>query len=54
MTLADAEHLHAALCRALDDQPAPPNAPECRSGAGTVDALSSKVAEANGRSRRSL
>ncbi|MDX2601119.1 hypothetical protein PV379_24315 [Streptomyces caniscabiei] len=30
LTLAEAEHLHAALCRALDSQPAPPAAPECR------------------------
>ena len=30
LTLAEAEHLHAALCRALDSQPPPPAAPECR------------------------
>ncbi|QFR00026.1 hypothetical protein F9278_32025 [Streptomyces phaeolivaceus] len=30
LTLAEAEHLHAALCRALDSQPPPPNAPDCR------------------------
>lgn len=30
LTLADAEHLHAALCRALDGEPSPPVAPDCR------------------------
>ncbi|ULR52121.1 hypothetical protein [Streptomyces deccanensis] len=30
LTLAEAEHLHAALCRALDGEPTPPTAPECR------------------------
>ncbi|UUU32398.1 hypothetical protein JIX56_22225 [Streptomyces sp. CA-210063] len=30
LTLVEAEHLHAALCRALDGQPAPPAAPDCR------------------------
>ncbi|WP_327728363.1 hypothetical protein OG250_18220 [Streptomyces sp. NBC_00487] len=30
LSLVDAEHLHAALCRALDGHPAPPAAPECR------------------------
>ncbi|MEH0418546.1 hypothetical protein [Streptomyces sp. B21-083] len=30
LTPAEAEHLHAALCRALDDQPAPPSVPDCR------------------------
>ncbi|MGW0845912.1 hypothetical protein ACWD26_38410 [Streptomyces sp. NPDC002787] len=30
LTLAEAEHLHAALCRALDGQPTPPSAPDCR------------------------
>lgn len=30
LTLTEAEHLHAALCRALDGQPAPPAAPDCR------------------------
>lgn len=30
LTLAEAEHLHAALCRALDGEPTPPMAPECR------------------------
>ncbi|MFE7838709.1 hypothetical protein ACFU53_22450 [Streptomyces sp. NPDC057474] len=30
LTLAEAEHLHAALCRALDGQPPPPTAPDCR------------------------
>ncbi|WP_179382018.1 hypothetical protein [Streptomyces sp. SA15] len=54
LSLADAEHLHAALCRALDGYPAPSNAPECRKGAGIACALSSKVAEANRRSRRAL
>lgn len=30
LTLAEAEHLHAALCRALDGHPASPDAPDCR------------------------
>ncbi|QFQ98962.1 hypothetical protein F9278_25555 [Streptomyces phaeolivaceus] len=30
LSLTDAEHLHAALCRALDGHPAPPSAPDCR------------------------
>ncbi|MDW8806774.1 hypothetical protein P1P68_18780 [Streptomyces scabiei] len=30
LTLAEAEHLHAALCRALDGHPVPPAAPDCR------------------------
>ncbi|WP_327728025.1 hypothetical protein OG250_15000 [Streptomyces sp. NBC_00487] len=30
LTLAEAEHLHAALCRALDGRPPPPAAPDCR------------------------
>ncbi|MDX3549015.1 hypothetical protein PV729_27070 [Streptomyces europaeiscabiei] len=30
LSLIDAEHLHAALCRALDGHPAPPAAPDCR------------------------
>ncbi|MBP5862472.1 hypothetical protein QBA57_19345 [Streptomyces scabiei] len=30
LTLAEAEHLHAALCRALDGQPPPPAVPDCR------------------------
>lgn len=30
LTLVEAEHLHAALCRALDGHPAPPAAPDCR------------------------
>ncbi|MFF7264653.1 hypothetical protein ACFZCL_30855 [Streptomyces sp. NPDC008159] len=30
LTLVEAEHLHAALCRALDGQTAPPAAPDCR------------------------
>lgn len=30
LSLAEAEHLHAALCRALDGQLAPANAPDCR------------------------
>ncbi|WP_217185451.1 hypothetical protein [Streptomyces sp. AC495_CC817] len=30
LTLAEAEHLHAALCRALDGHPPPPSAPDCR------------------------
>ncbi|MFF7388658.1 hypothetical protein ACFZAE_09435 [Streptomyces scabiei] len=30
LTVTEAEHLHAALCRALDGQPPPPAAPDCR------------------------
>lgn len=30
LTPAEAEHLHAALCRALDGHPAPPSGPDCR------------------------
>lgn len=30
LTPAEAEHLHAALCRALDGHPAPSAAPDCR------------------------
>ncbi|MDX3453929.1 hypothetical protein PV396_18585 [Streptomyces sp. ME02-8801-2C] len=30
LSLAEAEHLHAALCRALDGTPAPGNSPDCR------------------------
>jgi hypothetical protein len=29
LTLSEAEHLHAALCRALDGEPAPPTGPDC-------------------------
>lgn len=31
LSLVEAEHLHASLCRALDGHPAPPSAPDCRS-----------------------
>lgn len=31
LSLVDAEHLHASLCRALDGHPAPSSAPDCRS-----------------------
>ncbi|QKV94328.1 hypothetical protein HUT19_23345 [Streptomyces sp. NA02950] len=30
LTLVSAEHLHAALCYALDGQPPPLDAPDCR------------------------
>lgn len=30
LTVAEAEQLHAALCYALGDEPAPEGAPECR------------------------
>ena len=30
LSRAEAEHLHAALCRALDGHPAPANSPDCR------------------------
>lgn len=30
MSPAEAEHLHASLCRALDGHPAPADAPYCR------------------------
>lgn len=60
LSLIDAEHLHAALCRALDGQPAPSSAPDCRdsvSAADVVEAahvLSARVADVNRRSRRRL
>lgn len=60
LSLVEAEHLHAALCRALDGQPAPPSAPDCRDAVPAADvveaahALSARVAEANRRSRRRL
>lgn len=31
LSLTEAEHLHAALCRALDGHPAPLSVPDCRS-----------------------
>ncbi|MDO0933821.1 hypothetical protein QQY66_19810 [Streptomyces sp. DG2A-72] len=37
LTPVDAEHLHAALCRALDAHPAPANAPGCRTRAAPAD-----------------
>ncbi|KOU02855.1 hypothetical protein ADK86_10415 [Streptomyces sp. NRRL F-5755] len=30
LTAAEAERVHAALCHALDQEPAPRDAPECR------------------------
>ncbi|BBC34927.1 hypothetical protein SGFS_062210 [Streptomyces graminofaciens] len=30
LSLVDAEHPHASLCRVLDGHPAPPAAPDCR------------------------
>ena len=30
LSLTEAEHLHAALCRALDGHPVPQSAPDCR------------------------
>jgi len=30
LSMVEAEHLHAILCRALDGQPAPPSVPDCR------------------------
>ncbi len=35
LTLAEAEHLHAVLCRALDGHPAPPSGPDCRQSVQT-------------------
>ncbi|WP_105970482.1 hypothetical protein [Streptomyces geranii] len=35
LTTAEAEHLHAALCRALDGHPVPPTAPDCRKSTQT-------------------
>ncbi len=32
LSVVEAEHLHAALCRALDGHPAPAHAPDCRTG----------------------
>lgn len=37
LTLVEAEHLHAALCRALDDHPEPANAPGCRTRVAPAD-----------------
>ncbi|MDO0932617.1 hypothetical protein QQY66_13280 [Streptomyces sp. DG2A-72] len=37
LSLVDAEHLHAALCRALDEQSAPANAPGCRTRVAPAD-----------------
>lgn len=54
LSLAEAEHLHAALCRVLDGHPVPPAAPDCRTEVESADALSAKVADANRRSRRAL
>ncbi|WP_216373012.1 hypothetical protein [Streptomyces tailanensis] len=60
LSLAEAEHLHASLCRALDGHPPPRDVPDCRDAvvaANAVDAahaLSAKVAEANRRSRGAL
>ncbi|WP_211270776.1 hypothetical protein [Streptomyces yerevanensis] len=36
LSLVEAEHLHAALCRALDGHPVPPSAPECRTSVETT------------------
>ncbi|MEU7435096.1 hypothetical protein AB0B07_30320 [Streptomyces sioyaensis] len=30
LTVAEAERVHAALCHALDQEPVPSDAPECR------------------------
>ncbi|MGW7485836.1 hypothetical protein [Streptomyces sp. NPDC054786] len=30
LTVAEAERVHAALCHALDQEPAPGDAPDCR------------------------
>ncbi len=38
LSVVEAEHLHAALCRALDGHPAPPSAPDCRTGVRSADA----------------
>ncbi|WP_371580569.1 hypothetical protein [Streptomyces sp. NBC_01314] len=35
LTLAEAEHLHAALCRALDGESPPSAAPDCRQSVQT-------------------
>ncbi len=37
LSVVEAEHLHAALCRALDGHPAPPSAPDCRTGSAPAD-----------------
>lgn len=51
LSLVDAEHLHAALCRALDGHPVPLSAPDCRTEVEPADALSAKLAYVNRRSR---
>lgn len=54
LSLVEAEHLHASLCRALDGHPAPRDAPDCRDTVEAATALRAKVAEANRRSREAL
>ncbi|MDX3569476.1 hypothetical protein [Streptomyces sp. ID05-47C] len=54
LSLVDAEHLHAALCRALDGHPVPPSAPDCRTDGAPADALSAKLTAVNRRSREAL
>lgn len=51
LSLVEAEHLHASLCRALDGHPVPRDAPDCREAVEAAAVLSIKVAEANRRSR---
>lgn len=54
LSLAEAEHLHAALCRALDGHPAPSNSPDRGEDVEPAVTLGAKVAEANRRSWRAL
>lgn len=46
LSRTDAEHLHAALCRALDGQPTPMNAPGCRRSVQTSPSNSHVVGRA--------
>ncbi|QFQ98923.1 hypothetical protein F9278_25330 [Streptomyces phaeolivaceus] len=46
LTLAEAEHLHAALCRALDGEPVPPTAPDCRQSVQTSPGMAHVVGRA--------
>ncbi|MBZ3906646.1 hypothetical protein [Streptomyces griseiscabiei] len=46
LTLAEAEHLHAALCRALDGEPPPPTAPDCRQSVQTSPGMAHIVGRA--------
>ncbi|MCC9706781.1 hypothetical protein E4N62_16775 [Streptomyces sp. MNU76] len=52
LTLAEAEHLHAALCRALDGEPTPPAAPDCRESVQASPGVAHIIGRAWGTSAR--